>query len=88
MCSRIVRTYPLESRPCFLTVLVHFVHHVHEFVFCRVLAQTSHGHAELLRRDRAAAILVEQLEGLADLCNTTHMAIHDTHGYTRVHVTG
>ncbi|RNF11225.1 hypothetical protein TcG_09241, partial [Trypanosoma cruzi] len=50
-----------------LPVLVHLVDHVLQLRLRRVLAQRAHHRAELLRRDGAIAVLVEQREGLLEL---------------------
>ena len=49
------------------TVDVDLVDHLHELGLCWVLAQRPHDHAQLFGGDVAVAVLVEQLEGVAEL---------------------
>ena len=54
------------------TIDVDLVDHIHEFLLRGVLSQGSHHHTQLLGGDVAIAILVEQLEGLAELWNNKY----------------
>ena len=51
------------------TVDVHFVDHVLQLCFGRVLTERSHHRSKLLRRHRPVAIAIEQRERLLKLCN-------------------
>ena len=53
-----------------LTIDVDLVDHVHEFLLCGVLTETTHYHTQLLGADITITVLVEQLECFTDLCNT------------------
>ena len=56
------------------TVGVDLVDHVLEFVVAGVLTERPHHHSELLARDVAVLVAVEQLERAAKLCTSQHDA--------------